>query len=680
MEEESPIASKAGSGLRMLGGQESRAQVLLSAFQEAKRAATPPSTRSEHSITNMNMERRAQTPGEKSVGERSLGGRSRGSNWMGSADGKPASEATTNRDRMFAATSPGSFFETRKRPGTESSLGGGDAAAAALGQKPLPSGMQDLVPVKSVPDIYKAVRILVGMVANCWGGSNFTAASFQQLGMGLSRVHVGNETFVLNSYLLLDLEHMITKGPAQQGVVQEVYLKKNTKYFKSILTILKLRWLMRFHSACCELDYKMCSCANLIRGLQTCALQQYAEAECDNVFDSKVSQQAGAHLNLESVLDDIFDQFQRCTGAGWKNFLQFVSTCDPARSVYNSPMDLAESPIVSNEALMNVCDVIFVTCFLRQRREELGATSLKELVRELQAFGLPVPKLPALRRAENLRVWAKARTKPTPKDRDRASKKNMQFLAQLDAMVLCAAVEMQLPEVIASSQEMADMDSSIALPKKLAGDASRDVLAMTGLGLATAGDGPPAAKVTFDDKPQISPVVFQACVYCIQHHKAFPGGIRERLYALLVGEYGLTRQQFEELAIASTQSIEGERLSKHVLNQMWDKEKARLRKYEEVTYKDCSHLLKSELVAPPAEFDLPARYARAPLLTVRPQSTADLTKSLPDLRGFSTRRGGLGKEPFKVPLVTGPLSRDPDTHKLRTTGFFVRMPPLRGQA
>merc|ERR1719238_1717617 len=109
------------------------------------------------------------------------------------------------------------------------------------------------------------------------------------------------------------------------------------------------------------------------------------------------------------------------------------------------------------------------------------------------------------------------------------------------------------------------MESSIALPKKLMGDASPDVLAMTGLGLSAAGGGPPAAKVTFDDKPQISPAIFQACIYCIQHHLAFPAGIRQRLYKLLVEEYGLTRQQFEELAIASTQSIEGERLSKQVL-------------------------------------------------------------------------------------------------------------------
>lgn len=668
MEEESPSGSPLkGAGMRMIGGTESRAQVLLSAFNEAKRNTATPSTPS--------FNRGRRTESEMGFG----------SGDFGSPDDRPGTDRTQRSNRM-ATTSPGSFlgYDTRgkttrpsTRPGTESSVGGVEGGKE-LGQKALAPAMQDMVPIKSVPDIYKAVRILVGMVSNCWAGSNDTAANFQQLGTGLARVHVGSETFVVNSYLLMDIEHLLTKNQAAQGVVQDVYIKRPTKYFKHILTLLKMRWVLRFHSACCELDYKMCSMGNLIKGIQTCALQQFAEAACDNPFSSKVDEQMGSHLNLEAVLDDLFDQFQRSSGGSWKNFLQYVSTCDPKRCVYKSAMDLAEAPVVSNEPLMNVCDVIFLSCFLRQRRIDSAPTHLKELVREIEAFGLPIPRLPALRKAMNLRIWAKARIKPTPKDRDRANKKNMQLLAQTDAVVLCAAVEMQLPEVMATDAELAEMDSSIALPKKLAGDASPDVLALTGLGLAAAGGGPPAAKVTFDDKPQISPVIFQACVYCIQHHLAFPAGIRQRLYSLLVDEYGLTRQQFEELAIASTQSIEGERLSQHVLNEMREREKARLRRYEETTYKDCSHLLRPELVCPPMDAELPAKYARAPLVRSVPVLTKDLTRSMPDLRGFAGR-DPMGREPFKVPLSTGPLTMDPELGKLRTTGLFIKMPPLKGQ-
>merc|ERR1712100_679263 len=125
-------------------------------------------------------------------------------------------------------------------------------------------------------------------------------------------------------------------------------------------------------------------------------------------------------------------------------------------------------------------------------------------------------------------------------------------------------------------------------------------------------------------------------------------------------------------------SIEGERLSQHVLDGMREREKARLRKFEEVTYKDCSHLLRPELVCPPIDAELPARYARAPLITSKPPSIADLTRSMPDLRGFGGK-DRMGREPFKVPLSTGPLTMDPDLGKLRTTGLFIKMPPLKGQ-
>merc|ERR1719356_963169 len=103
-----------------------------------------------------------------------------------------------------------------------------------------------------------------------------------------------------------------------------------TPYFKHIVVLLKLRWLLRLHSACCELDYKMCSCANLIKGIQYVALQQYAEAEADSIFDSKVNV-SGSHVNVESLTDDIFDQLQRALGKSWQPFLEYVSTCDPTR-------------------------------------------------------------------------------------------------------------------------------------------------------------------------------------------------------------------------------------------------------------------------------------------------------------------------------------------------------------
>merc|ERR1719183_922778 len=119
-------------------------------------------------------------------------------------------------------------------------------------------------------------------------------------------------------------------------MVQEVYVQYETSYFPYIILLLKLRWLLRLHSACCELDYKMCSLKNLIMGLQVVCLQQHAEAEADSGFDAKVVQHIGSHINLESTLDDITDQLQRALGKSWGVFLEYAATCDPARSAHGS--------------------------------------------------------------------------------------------------------------------------------------------------------------------------------------------------------------------------------------------------------------------------------------------------------------------------------------------------------
>merc|ERR1719450_924442 len=95
-----------------------------------------------------------------------------------------------------------------------------------------------------------------------------------------------------------------------QVTILEATCKMNTPYFKHIVLLLKLRWLLRLHSACCELDYKMCSFSPLIKGLQIVSVQQCAEVETDSVFEKKVSQNVGAHINMESIVDDIFDQLQ----------------------------------------------------------------------------------------------------------------------------------------------------------------------------------------------------------------------------------------------------------------------------------------------------------------------------------------------------------------------------------
>mmetsp|Transcript_41093 Transcript_41093/g.113215 ORF Transcript_41093/g.113215 Transcript_41093/m.113215 type:complete len:651 (+) Transcript_41093:236-2188(+) len=565
-------------------------------------------------------------------------------------------------------------FEGRRKPSGE----------------PRPS-MQDFVKIKSVFDIYQAVRTLAAMIGNCWSGVYSTVSCYRQVVPGLVRVHVGTLTYTLPGFLLQDLEPMLTKPPkasvasrASQDTdptVADVYCRCHTPYFEHIIVLLKLRWLLRMGSACCELDYRMLSCSNLIKGLQHVALQQCAETEADCVFDSKVSQQVGSHMNIESVVNDIFDQLQRALGAGWRAFLEYVSTCDPRRSVLRSRMERAPPQVVSNESLMTVVDTIFVTCFLRAPRKAT-ASDLRECYDHIEMLGLPLPELPPLRGAQNLRSWAKAKTKPTRQDRFFANKigKDIEKLAQLDAVILCAALELKLPEVMATEEELADMDFVTSLPNSVTGNVAPQPADFSCTGRAET--TPPAAMAIMSDRPQCSPQLFNAAVHAVHHHITFPAGIRERLYSLLVEDYDLTLEQSERLTIAVTQNIDGKRLSKAELIKMELREKKRICKYAGATHSDCSHLLVAPLVAPPSEKHKPAKHTftppkveRIPLLGSA-FGSSEFTRSLPDMRGL-VAKGIAGQDLFKVSMATGPLTVDPDSRQLRTTGLFSRMSSIR---
>lgn len=537
----------------------------------------------------------------------------------------------------------------------------------------------------SVPDIYSHTRVLVGMIANVWGWNRGSTSLFRQILPGLAKVHCGNETFIVPGFLLQDLDTLnLVPASSLHGQiavsnahVAEVRVRHASPYFPQVIVLLKLRWLLRLHSACCELDYKMCSFRHLILGLQYVVLQQHAEAYADNIFDSKILHSAGAHLNLESVLDDVTDQLHRAMGSAWRGFLEFVATCDPSRAVHSSAMEKSNTKIVSNDGLLAALDIVFVANFLRQPRTNT-AGRLRELYEDLEALGMQLPELPPLRKAANLRAWSKALSRPSRQAGEKVSRKDLEKLAQLDAVLLTAAVELHLPEVIATpeeAEEMGAVENTSAMSASLGGGnvAPRPVeIVSTGRTLGSA--APPAARVPLVDRPPASPVVIGAALICVHHHLTFPSGIRERLYNLLAEEYGLSRENSERLAIAATQNIDGKRLPEATLLEMEAREKARLLDYGVKHHKDTSHLLISSLVAAPVEKGKPAKF----LFNQTSHPVGVRNRSLPDLRRQPLEHLGdtLGRGPFKVPLQTGPLTVDFDTGRLRTTGFFMKMPPL----
>ncbi|CAJ1364692.1 unnamed protein product [Effrenium voratum] len=311
----------------------------------------------------------------------------------------------------------------------------------------------------------------------------------------------------------------------------------------------------------------MCSLRNIILGMQYVVLQACAEAECDSLFDTKVQQNVGAHLHVESLVDDIADQLYRSMGKAHCAFLEYVSSCDPTRSVHYTQMSLSPPQVQPNDQLAMALDTVFVANFLRQHPRDQKC-NLQELCNDLDALGIPLPELPALRGARNLRAWALAKTKPSPESRERGLGEDNNFIVNV-------------PQNPSSQPGGAPEPISF-------GNTGRK-----------PGVSPSNATVLYTEKPQLSPLVVDAAVHVIQHHFTFPDGIRARLHRLLFEEYGLTLEQAQTVEIARTTNIDGKRLAEDVLFNIDQKEKARLRKYFVDTGKDVSHLLAPALVPAP---------------------------------------------------------------------------------
>jgi hypothetical protein len=586
--------------------------------------------------------------------------------------------------------SPSARLERRSSLVNSKKIGqAGKKKAGEKGTKEPHAGLQK--PIKDIFDILKQSRILVGMIQNVWGWTHHNTTYYRHALPGLCRVHVGQDVYVLQSYLLQDangfesqdrrtsLSHTAVTDP----MVKEIYVRHHTPYFPYVILLLKLRWLLRLHSACCELDYKMCSLKNLIMGLQYVVLQQNAEAEADSGFDAKVVQHIGSHINLNSALDDLTDQLQRGLGKSWPTFLEFVATCDPSRSAHGSQMDSGgKAPVVvSNDSLANVIDTIFIANFLRQPRTHILGR-LRDLYKDLEELEIQVPELPPLRAAANLRTWAIAKTKPTRKDREKGGGKHMEKLAQIDFVALTCALELHKAEVMATEEEIEESTEPTIMTDVGPPEASSLLMEFGDDTARPVSAGPPAARIIEEEKPRLTGKIFDGALASLQHHITFPDGIRERLFKILCEEYGLTQSQSEQVGIATAQNIEGHRLPEQTLLQMEGTEKARIRQHEVVSSKNCSHLLVSSMVPAPCQKGLPTKYTLPPTVPHYPGlpgsafGSVDMTKSLPNLRGFRATHS-MGRQEFKVPLSTGPLTMDLDLKQLRTTGFFIRMPPLK---
>mmetsp|Transcript_8543 Transcript_8543/g.15277 ORF Transcript_8543/g.15277 Transcript_8543/m.15277 type:complete len:671 (-) Transcript_8543:61-2073(-) len=614
----------------------------------------------------------------------------------------PVEGPSTLQQRPFSQSQTASISMLSAPTGISRSSGGRRKTVRDLGVGKVTVDEYGSPVIRNVFDLYKEVRTACGMIANVWGWTttnNSQAATRMSL-PALVKVFNGGQVHVIPGFLIQDIRamnvaefrarslkewHPHTKpGISRSPLVEVLHLDHASPYFSQMVILMKLRWLLRLHSAACELDYKLCSFREIIIGLNYLVLQSHSELTADSGFEKyKIDQHVGSHVQLESVVDDITDQLQRALGRSWRGFLEYVSTCDPNFTQMNSQMEmLHDSKIVSNSGLAQSLDCAFIAQFLRLERRVDSPTRLSELYMDMELLGMTLPEVPPLSGAYHLVSFVSALMRPLRKDREKIRGKQAEKLAQLDAVLLCHAVELKLPDVVAKDADFVMEEGRPPSPVTL--EASLGVVAPT-YPEGEEGDhedGPQAAKVAMDEKPFIKPGIFHACVWCIQHHVTFPVGLRERLHHVLTEDFNLTQAQVERLTIGTTSNVQGSRLSEKELFQIFDREKNRLRQYSATYGKNVSHLLVPSVVTPPLEKGLPAKFHTEPAKQSSLEkplsgfSGADMTRSLPEFRSTSTWLEG--REPFKVPKGTGPLTYDSKSRKLKMTGLFIKMPPLDG--
>lgn len=467
----------------------------------------------------------------------------------------------------------------------------------------------------------------------------------------MAKVHIGGTVYPVHRFFLdgqpgfassNTQSFSLSHTDVADTTVQDIHTNHATQLFPHVLMLIKLRWLLKLHSALCELDYKMASCRNLIQGILYVIVQQYADVEADSGFDAKVSS-LGADLNIQAVVDDLVEQLHRSLGASWKAFIEYVATCDVRRSLMCSTTDLAPPRVVSTGSLWTMIDEIFLAYVMKHPRDSVRLT---ELFQDLEAFHVTPPEIPEVR-IDALKEWSKATTFVTKKEKQKG--------AQLQAVHLVAAMELGRPGCDAP------MD---AMDEALMGS------------LTSVQNGRLVTKPHRKLEKEMAHMVVRIC----SSHHTFPVGIRERLFHILQNEYALTTENRLRVEVSMIQNLDDKRLSEARLCAIEHHERSRLNEYSASHAKETSYLMKPSLIGMPEDKGKVPLYAQKVEHPPRRLHQScyygeDMTRSLPNLRGHTSMDTTM-RSAFKVPLSTGPLVWDTELRKLHTTGLFMKMKPV----
>eukprot|EP00931_Biecheleriopsis_adriatica_P061419 TRINITY_DN36929_c0_g2_i1.p1 TRINITY_DN36929_c0_g2~~TRINITY_DN36929_c0_g2_i1.p1 ORF type:complete len:556 (+),score=109.50 TRINITY_DN36929_c0_g2_i1:25-1692(+) len=383
-------------------------------------------------------------------------------------------------------------------------LGGGQDRGPREGETPV--GYRK---VETFEALQEQIASFVHHLSIVWGQSNLKQNPMSQVMYNSVKVRTARNVYLVPGCLLPELlalarwENPSLKVKPGQAV-KEVHLRHDSRYLPHVFLLLKMRWLLRLHSASCELDCKLCSLANVIQGLQHIALQHHEDVY-DSFFDGRDSQNVG-HVHIDVTVENLLDQMQRVLGTSWSAFVKYVESCNPHCSMRMSKTSSLHrlgsrqdrSQLMLNESLAICLETAFVANFLRQRPSKGG--SLCNLYQYLRRLGVQEPALPKLGGLRHLAAWMAAQDRPTRKDNLRVQHRQAGKLAQLEAVLLAAALELESPEVLEDT------------PMPPRGSLGRR-------------------------KILLKEVFLELATFCIHHHSLFPAGLRERIAQMVAEEF-----------------------------------------------------------------------------------------------------------------------------------------------
>jgi len=126
-------------------------------------------------------------------------------------------------------------------------------------------------------------QTIIRNLSTIWSLSHKTTAIYKLRISGVTPLQVSDERFQVQTFLLEGIpylaDHLRHVEPYQPLKLPE--LNKN---FEHITTWMKLQWFVQLHSACSELDYKLCGITRLMRGLLRVITAQFLITPGDSIF------------------------------------------------------------------------------------------------------------------------------------------------------------------------------------------------------------------------------------------------------------------------------------------------------------------------------------------------------------------------------------------------------------